>query len=67
MIMLKALQTVIIHPSGEISFESRSETAERLRKIADKLESDPAVDVFCRFDIDTSGTWEIHTEYKEEN
>ena len=64
--MMVALQTVIISPTGEIKFETRSETAKRLRQIADKLESDPAVDVFCRYDLDTQGTWEIHTEYKEE-
>lgn len=57
---------VIIDPLGDHYFESRAETARRLRKIADLLEKDPAVDLFARYDIDTWGTWEIHTDYKEE-
>lgn len=54
---------LIVNPPGDHKWESRAEAAKRLRQIADKLESDPAVCVYCRYDLDSGGPWEIHTDW----
>lgn len=56
------IKVVLKDPSGVHSFITRSEAAERLRKVADLLEVDSAVDLSATYWVDTSGSWEINTD-----